>query len=128
METYQICGHAVEYDTFDLENMERFDRETRRVTQICQGVSDGQDYLAVAKQYAESILAFFDGVLGEGMARELFGARVNIRDVLHAYHQFSTAVAAAFAREFGDKHAPPLVPLPQTPRARIVSGHAAESV
>ena len=40
MESYRINGIDVEYDTFDLTNMELFDSEYRRVTDFARKVKD----------------------------------------------------------------------------------------
>ena len=130
METYKIHGYEIEYDTFDLENMERFDQETRRVVQAARSQTAEKDYLATARQQANSMLTFFDGVLGEGMAQQLFGAKVNIRDLLQAYRQFTEDVAAAFrdAFEAEGQTAAPVVPHLSTPRARIVTRNEEESI
>lgn len=95
MERYVINGKEVEYDTFDLENMEIYDREVRKVEEAVKSVDTknmGDNYIAVLRDLAETILDFFDAVLGDGMAREIFGERTNIRDIKNGYRDFTQAV------------------------------------
>lgn len=95
MERYVINGKEVDYDTFDIENMEIYDREVRKVDEAVKSVDTknmGDDYIAVLRDLAETILDFFDAVLGDGMAREIFGERTNIRDIKNGYRDFTQAV------------------------------------
>lgn len=96
MEKYSINGHEVEYDTFDLANMELFDSEVMRVEREVKALraenANVENYIAMLREQAESVLDFFDTVLGEGTAREVFGGRVNIRDITAAYRGFTEDV------------------------------------
>lgn len=95
MEKYTVNGHEIEYDTFDLENMEIYDREVRKVEEAVKSVDTknmGDNYIAVLRDLAETILDFFDAVLGDGMAREIFGERTNIRDIKNGYRDFTQGV------------------------------------
>lgn len=95
MERYVINGKEVEYDTFDLENMEIYDREVRKVEEAVKIVDTknmGDNYIAVLRNLADTILDFFDAVLGDGMAREIFGERTNIRDIKNGYRDFTQGV------------------------------------
>lgn len=96
METYVINGQEVEYDTFDLANMELFDCEVRRIEAAARGIDpkqvSGSNYLAVLREQAENILDFFDTVIGEGTSRRVFGGKVNLRDITEAYRKFTQDV------------------------------------
>lgn len=96
METYIINGQEVEYDTFELSNMELFDSEVRRIEEAVRGLDPQQaangDYLAVLREQADNIMDFFDTVIGEGTSRKVFGGKVNIRDLSQAYRAFTQDV------------------------------------
>lgn len=95
MEKYIVNGHEIEYDTFDLDNMEAYDREARKVDDAVKDIDPKNmpdDYVSVLRGLAETILDFFDAVLGDGMAREIFGDRTNIRDIKNGYRDFTQAV------------------------------------
>ena len=97
METYRINGIDVEYDTFDLANMELFDSEYRRVTDFARKVKDEaetESYLTVLRALCEEICDFFDVVLGEGTAQKLFGGRMNVREITDSYRSFTRDVVA----------------------------------
>lgn len=96
METYIINGQEVEYDTFELSNMELFDSEVRRIEAAVRGLdpqraADG-DYLAVLREQADNIMDFFDTVISEGTSRKVFGGKVNIRDLSQVYRAFTQDV------------------------------------
>lgn len=116
MEQYVINGHEVEYDTFDLANMELYDSEVRRIDGSVRSLnpqSIGDRYLAVLREQAESLLDFFDTVLGEGQARAIFGDRMNVRDIFTAYRKFTEDVA----KEMG-KGLAVAAPVPAAPQNR----------
>lgn len=96
MEKYIINGVEFEYDTFDLDEMELFDSEVKRVQKEAEAVEqqewEADDYLQILREQGENILDFFDTVLGEGSARKIFGSRMNIRDIVAAYKQFNSDV------------------------------------
>lgn len=96
METYIINGQEIEYDTFELSNMELFDSEVRRIEAAARSIDpkqvSGGNYLAVLREQAENILDFFDTVIGEGTSRRVFGGKVNLRDITEAYRKFTQDV------------------------------------
>ena len=96
MEKYIVNGHEIEYDTFDLANMELYDSEVRRIEEEVKSLDPqsvaGDDYLRVLRGQAESILDFFDTLLGEGTAKAVFGGKVNVRDIFAAYRSFTQDV------------------------------------
>lgn len=90
MDTYIINGHEVEYDTFDLDNMEICDNEIRRIAEAAKAVKNinGGNYISIIRAQCEDIQDAFDAILGEGMARQIFGERLNAQDILSAYAKF----------------------------------------
>lgn len=110
METYIINGQEVEYDTFELSNMELFDSEVRRIEAAVRGLdpqraADG-DYIAVLREQADNIMDFFDTVIGEGTSRKVFGGKVNIRDLSQAYRAFTQDVLQKQRTAFAVPSAP----------------------
>lgn len=95
MEKYIVNGHEIEYDTFDLDCMEAYEREARKIDDLLASIDTkkmSNNYVAVLREVAESVLDFFDAVLGEGMAREIFGERTNFRDIKNGYRDFTQSV------------------------------------
>lgn len=97
METYIINGVEVEYDTFDLVNMELFDSEVRRVSKSAEALkgADSTNYLQLTRAACEDILDAFDTLLGDGMADKIFGGKVNAKIIPSAWVAFTQSVAAA---------------------------------
>lgn len=113
METYIINGVEVQYDTFDIVNMELFGTEVERLKDFADA-NKGKVYDTFAESVSdlralcEGILDFFDCLLGEGMAKKIFGDRINAMLITNAYHDFVSEVSAAMAAGLrGDKASAP---------------------
>lgn len=113
MDNYIVNGVSVEYDTFDLVNIELFGTEVERLTKLANS-SKGKVYDTFAdsvsdlRELCEEVKDFFDCVLGEGMAEKIFGNRVNALDMSQAYHTFVAEVSARMQTGFSAPAAPAL--------------------
>ena len=111
METYIVNGVAIEYDTFDLVNMELFGTEVERLKDFSDSIN-GKQYNAFAdsvsdlREMCEGIKDFFDCVVGEGTSEKVFGTRVNALDMTQAYHNFVAEVSAKMQNGFSAPVAP----------------------
>lgn len=111
MDTYIVNGVSVEYDTFDLVNMELFGTEVERLKDFADSIK-GKYYETFAdsvsdlREMCEEIKEFFDCVLGEGMAEKIFGNRVNALDMTQAYHGFVAEVSERMQDGFSAPVAP----------------------
>ena len=96
METYIINGHEIEYDTFDLTNMELFESERRfameRATDL-QKVTD-ENAVDTMREMCEMVRDFFDVLLGEGSSEKFFGTGRNIVVEMSALTKFLQEVSA----------------------------------
>lgn len=101
MERYVINGTEIEYDTFDLDNMERLEAASEKVRAAVGARSADESSIAGIRRNCEAMLHFFDEVLGEGAAHELFGDRVNFRIITEAYRGFHNDVRANIAEVTG---------------------------
>lgn len=95
MDTYNINGVAVEYDTFDTANMELFISELERVQKEAEALP--KDVTAYMKGMCELVRDFFDTVIGEGTAEKCFGPRSNLKAIVFAYGDFVRNVAEEMA-------------------------------
>lgn len=112
METYLINGREVEFDTFDLVNMELFQTEAAALSERAGRIAaDGQDPIGAMREMCEGVMDFFDLVIGEGTSERCFGARPNVKVLLDAYRQFVEDVDAETVR-FRESAAPAEVPAP----------------
>lgn len=95
METYIINGHKVEYDTFDLVNMEVYRDETKRVaalSELAQNVTE-DNYVEIVREMCEGVMDAFDTIIGEGTSDLLFGGKVNAKVIPDAWRKFCQDVA-----------------------------------
>ena len=111
MDTYIVNGVSVEYDTFDLVNMELFGTEVERLKDFADSIK-GKTYETFAdsvsdlREMCEGIKDFFDCVVGEGTSEKVFGTRVNALDMTQAYHNFVAEVSARMQNGFSAPVAP----------------------
>lgn len=111
MDTYIVNGVSVEYDTFDLVNMELFGTEVERLKDFADSIKGKQynafaDSVADLREMCEGIKDFFDCVVGEGTSEKVFGTRVNALDMTQAYHNFVAEVSARMQNGFSAPVAP----------------------
>ena len=96
MEKYIINGQAIEWDTFDIANMELFDSEVKRVKEETEKIKTEkvteENYLEILKEQCENMVDFFACVLGEDVAETLFRNKRNIKEIIEAYGDFTKAV------------------------------------
>ena len=111
MDTYIVNGVSVEYDTFDLVNMELFGTEVERLQDFADSIKGKQyntfaDSAADLREICEGIKDFFDCVVGESTSEKVFGTRVNALDMVQAYHNFVAEVSARMQNGFSAPVAP----------------------
>lgn len=133
MEQYQINGKTVSYDTFDLDNLAYYEQAARQTAAQMQTLSEqvtDDNALDVLRQMCEEITSFFDAVLGDGMAHELFGDRLNVKTLGQAYTDFVRAVETE-KEKFAGHGLPALPQLSRTSsvrRASLVKPDAGETI
>lgn len=100
MDTYTINGFTVEYDTFDLDAMETFDKEVQKIAQSAGEIKNvtADNYIGIVREQCHGILRFFDAVLGEGSADEIFGKKLNAETLLTSYRKFCEDVTQTRTR------------------------------
>ena len=105
METYIVNGVSVEYDAFDLVNMELFGTEVERLKDFADSIKGKRyetftDSVSDLREMCEGIKDFFDCVVGEGTSEKVFGDRVNALDMTQTYHNFVSEVSARMQNGF----------------------------
>lgn len=95
MEKYTINGVDVEYDTFDLTNMELFASESKKVVEFIKNDLSAASGFDKLHEYVEIVRDFFDTLIGDGTAEKVFGERDNIRTIRNGYMDFVRKVVAA---------------------------------
>lgn len=92
MERFTVNGKEVEFDPFDLDAMEAYMDGAALVEEQRKAGPDGENPVDALRRLCGAILDFFDDLLGEGKALELFGQRVNVKDIFEGYRAFTGQV------------------------------------
>ncbi len=104
MERFTVNGKEVEFDPFDLDAMEAYMEGTALVEEQRTAGPAGEGPVDALRRVCSAILDFFDDLLGEGRAAELFGQKVNVKDIFEGYKDFTTGVngrISAYSKELG---------------------------
>lgn len=101
MERYIINGKEFEFDTFDMDNLELIQRETKRLEENTRKFQRNGNAFQFIRERAEDMLDFFDTVVGEGTSAAAFGNKVNVKEIMCAYKQFTKEVGIN-TKEFFD--------------------------
>lgn len=92
MSTYVVNGHSVEFDPFDLDNLELYLSSVNRLDEARRVRSEGEGPVETLRRICDLILDFFDDLLGEGMAKEIFGEKINVKIIMDSYRAFCSEV------------------------------------
>lgn len=114
METYIINGHEVEYETFDLVNIELFEAGVARVAETAK--TDAPITTGVLRTMCYAMLDFFDELCGEGTTGKVFGGRINVAELTAAYRKFVADILEA-SRSLNFEQAP----VADQPIAKVIS-------
>ncbi len=122
MERFTVNGKEVEFDPFDLDAMEAYMDGAALVEEQRKAGPDGESPVDALRRLCGAILDFFDDLLGEGKALELFGQRVNAKDIFEGYRAFTGQVngcISGYSKELnGGAQAAAVVPLNRAQRRR----------
>lgn len=94
-----VLGVELDYDFFDADQMEVYERENRRVAEDVKEPTQYEDKsTADAFRIQCSIVdGFFDAVFGEGTAKRIFHGKANLRDHMEAFAIVAQAAGEARA-------------------------------
>ncbi len=103
MEKYMVNGVEIQYDTFDVDNIEKWDEEVQRVADEAKKPrGDDETVAAQLRRICYSMRDMFDAVCGDGTALDVFGEKVNIKAIHEGYASFVKQVGknmAEFSKE-----------------------------
>ena len=108
MERFTVNGKEVEFDPFDLDAMEAYMDGCALVEEQRTSGPAGEGPVDALWRVCGSILDFFDDLLGKGRAEELFGQKVNVKDIFEGYRDFTTQVngcISAYSKELNSAQA-----------------------
>lgn len=100
METYNINGVEIQYDTFDLVNLELYTNGVTEIAEVGKRVKEmiqedpAKNGVKAIRMMCNAFMDFFDVLCGEGTSKKCFGDNVNARDIINAYAKFCEEVSA----------------------------------
>lgn len=112
MERFTVNGTAVDFDPFDLDAMDAYLGGLERVDRARSGRQENEGPVEFIRRICNTILDFFDDLLGEGRAEELFGQRVNAKAIFDGYRDFTAQVNACIQDYSKDLSGGPVPPAP----------------
>lgn len=82
-----VLGKELEYDFFDADLLEKYEKENLRVKERIQEPTqyDGKTTADSLRIQCGIVNDFFDKVFGNGTSEELFGGKNNIKDHMEAF-------------------------------------------
>ena len=76
----------VDFDFLDADDVERFEKEARRVKEECEMKNKQEmSYSEVIREECNIIDRFFDNVFGNGIAEKLFKGKKNLKEHIKAF-------------------------------------------
>lgn len=122
MERFTVNGKEVEFDPFDLDAMEVYMDGVAIVDEQRKTGPADERPVDTLRRVCSAIMDFFDDLLGEGKARELFGQRVNVTDIFEGYRSFTIQVndcIGAYSKDLsGGAQTAAVVPMNRAQRRR----------
>ncbi len=106
-DTYVINGVEITYDTFDIDNMDRWELSVKHVSDETKMSIPGETPLQKLRRICNTILDFFDAVCGDGTAQKIFGDQVNVKEIYTSYNDFVgqvTRTSKQFASDMAAMH------------------------
>lgn len=82
----KIRDIEVDFDFLDADDVERFEKEAKRVKEECE-IKNKQEmsYSEVIREECNIIDKFFDNVFGNGITEKLFNGKKNLNEHLKAF-------------------------------------------
>ncbi|MBQ7976818.1 MAG: AP endonuclease [Clostridia bacterium] len=89
-----INGVELEYDVYEADKAELYQKETEKIIKVCEKLKDNEDLAKSIRIQCKAIFEFIDALFGEGVHREVFGDSVNLRTCAKVYADINAAIAA----------------------------------
>lgn len=82
-----ILGVELEYDFFDADQLEVYERENEKVVEDIKDPSqyEGKSTADALRMQCRIVDQFFDALFGAGTAQKIFKGKMNIRDHMEAF-------------------------------------------
>ena len=84
----KIRDVEVEFDFLDADDMERFEKEAKKVIEQCESQEkQTMSYSQMIRKQCEIINIFFNNVFGENISERLFGNKNNLNEHIKAFEE-----------------------------------------
>ena len=97
MNKFKVNSVELEYDILDLDEMERYYDVTDRITEELQRAAENERPVDRLRRICQSALEGFDELFGAGTAREIFGDRTRVDDIMLGYTAMVNAMNDAMS-------------------------------
>ena len=82
----KIKNIEVNFDFLDADDVERFEKEAKKVVEECQNKDKIEmSYAEVIREECNIIENFFDNVFGEGISNKMFNGKKNLKERINAF-------------------------------------------
>lgn len=82
----KIRNIEVNFNFLDADDVERFEKEAKRVKEECNSNQNREmSYSEAIREECKVINTFFDNVFGEGISQKLFNGKNNLEDHIRAF-------------------------------------------
>lgn len=89
-----INGIELEFDIYEADNAELFQKETEKVIKVSKKLKDNEDLAKAIRVQCKAVFDFIDALFGEGVHREIFGDSVNLKTCAKVYADINAAIVA----------------------------------
>ena len=110
MSALNVLGVELEYDFFDADQLEIYERENKKVAEDIGDMAqyEGKSTADAIRIQCRIVDKFFDNVFGEGTAKRLFHGKANILEHMEAFGTVAQGASSARAEfeAIEDKYTP----------------------
>lgn len=97
MNKFKVNGVDLEYDILELDEMERYYDVTDRITEELQNTEETERPVDGVRRMCQAVIKGFDELFGAGTAREIFGDRIYVDDIMLGYTTMVNAMNEAMS-------------------------------
>lgn len=95
MDSFKVRGATLNYDALDLDEMERYFEVTDRISEAVATTQKDESSFDRIRRACSAVLDGFDELFGAGTAHDVFGDRINVKEIMSGYGELTNAVNAA---------------------------------
>lgn len=98
MAKFTVNNVEFEYDLFDADKAELFEKESEKIKKESLKTVEGEKLSAKIRRIGNTVFNAIDTMFGVGKSQELFGDKVNLIDISVTYHKIEVELNKATAQ------------------------------